>query len=259
MISQSFGTAEEAFGSPQSLLNLRDAFKAAAANGVTVLASSGDDGTANPKRSRSQARRTADLPVPDRRLAGVRPARHRRRRHLPLHRRDATRRIRVDNTARRRTARTQAKHEIGWIDSGGGFSHVFSRPDYQSTLPAGSTPIGARAAFPTSRLQASPRTGALVYLTLPPDGHSGLICGRRPVQHRLVRHRRHVARAPQWAGLVAIADQINGSGLGLINPALYRIGADPSRVRGGLLRRHTGNNTDPDRRRAIPPRPAGIR
>jgi hypothetical protein len=29
--------------------------------------------------------------------------------------------------------------------------------------------------------------------------------------------------------LVAIADQINGTGLGLINPGLYRIGADPGR------------------------------
>src|SRR4051794_4697793 len=44
VISQSFGTAEEAFGSPQSLLNLRHAFESAAANDVTVLASSGDGG-----------------------------------------------------------------------------------------------------------------------------------------------------------------------------------------------------------------------
>ena len=47
MISQSFGSAEDAFGGAQSLENLRYAFKNAAANGVTVLASSGDGGTAN--------------------------------------------------------------------------------------------------------------------------------------------------------------------------------------------------------------------
>src|SRR5207245_8215221 len=47
VISQSFGSAEEAFASTQSLLNLRDAYVAAAQNGVTVLASSGDGGTAN--------------------------------------------------------------------------------------------------------------------------------------------------------------------------------------------------------------------
>src|SRR5690242_20433378 len=46
VISQSFGSGEDAFGSSKSLLNLRDAFVDAAANGVTVLASSGDDGSA---------------------------------------------------------------------------------------------------------------------------------------------------------------------------------------------------------------------
>ena len=47
VISQSFASAEDAFGSAQSLLNLRHAYVAAAQNGVTVLGSSGDDGTAN--------------------------------------------------------------------------------------------------------------------------------------------------------------------------------------------------------------------
>jgi hypothetical protein len=38
VISQSFGTTEEAFGGTQSLLNLRHAFISAAANGVTLVA-----------------------------------------------------------------------------------------------------------------------------------------------------------------------------------------------------------------------------
>src|SRR3954468_6987267 len=50
VISQSFASAEDAFGSAKSLENLRDAFKAAAANGVTVLGSSGDGGSANDKK-----------------------------------------------------------------------------------------------------------------------------------------------------------------------------------------------------------------
>jgi subtilase family serine protease len=37
------------------------------------------------------------------------------------------------------------------------------------------------------------------------------------------------AGAPQWAGLVALADQIAGRRLGHINPALYRIASDPTR------------------------------
>src|SRR5262249_31061197 len=51
VVTQSFGATEEGFGSTQSLLNLRHAFVAAAANGVTVLASSGDNGTANPGKT----------------------------------------------------------------------------------------------------------------------------------------------------------------------------------------------------------------
>src|SRR5437764_6162380 len=47
VISQSFGSSELAFGSPQSLLNLRDAFEDAKDNHVTVLASSGDFGSTN--------------------------------------------------------------------------------------------------------------------------------------------------------------------------------------------------------------------
>src|SRR5438477_6791149 len=42
VISQSFASAEDAFGSAQSLLSLRHAFVSASQNGVTVLGSSGD-------------------------------------------------------------------------------------------------------------------------------------------------------------------------------------------------------------------------
>jgi subtilase family serine protease len=51
VISQSFGSGEEAFSSTQSLLNLRFAFQDAQAGGVTMLASSGDLGSAESKKS----------------------------------------------------------------------------------------------------------------------------------------------------------------------------------------------------------------
>src|SRR5499427_10860026 len=47
VISQSFAAAEETFASTQSLMNLRHAYISAAADGVTVLGSSGDGGMAN--------------------------------------------------------------------------------------------------------------------------------------------------------------------------------------------------------------------
>jgi subtilase family serine protease len=37
------------------------------------------------------------------------------------------------------------------------------------------------------------------------------------------------AGSPQWAGLIAIADQMAGHDLGFINPALYRIANHPAK------------------------------
>src|SRR3954449_1266218 len=51
VISQSFASAEEAFGSRNSLQNLRHAYVSAAQSGITVLGSTGDNGTANVKKS----------------------------------------------------------------------------------------------------------------------------------------------------------------------------------------------------------------
>ena len=47
---------------------------------------------------------------------------------------------------------------------------------------------------------------------------------------------------PQWAGLVAIADQLNGGGLGPINTALYKIGADSTRYANDFYDIVDGNN-----------------
>jgi subtilase family serine protease len=80
---------------------------------------------------------------------------------------------------------------------------------------------------PDVGLQASARTGALVYISLPPDGQSGLKCGTVPCSTGWYSIGGTSLSCPQWAGIVAIAAQLNGGGLGLINPALYKIGADP--------------------------------
>src|SRR5437660_7250392 len=51
VISQSFASAEDAFGSSKSLQNLRHAFISAQQARVTVLGSSGDSGSANVKKT----------------------------------------------------------------------------------------------------------------------------------------------------------------------------------------------------------------
>ena len=96
-------------------------------------------------------------------------------------------------------------------------------------LPAGSTPIPTSArGVPDIAFQASSATGALVYLSLPPDGNDSNInqTGWYDIGGTSLS-------CPQWAGLVAIADQINKAkygqtGLGLINPALYKLASNPA-------------------------------
>jgi hypothetical protein len=99
---------------------------------------------------------------------------------------------------------------------------------HQDRLPAGSTAIGAYRGVPDVAFQASARTGGLVYLTLPPDGNSGLICGSAPCSTGWYDIGGTSLACPQWAGIVAIADQLNGGGLGLINPALYKLANGPT-------------------------------
>jgi len=243
VISQSLGAAEGSFNGTQSLLNLRYAFVHAAQNGVTVLAASGDNGTANPKKapvSKGGALipfPTVGWPASDPLVTGIGGT------YLctdPNATANAPRTVAGGPPAKCVAFPTQA--EIGWTFSGGGFSNVFAKPAYQNTLPAGSTPITTMRGVPDVALQASAGTGALVYLTLPPDGSSGLLCGGTPCSTGWYDIGGTSLSTPQWAGLVAIADQLNGGGLGLINPALYKIGADPQRYAADFYDITVGNN-----------------
>ncbi|HEX6662828.1 MAG TPA: S53 family peptidase [Gaiellaceae bacterium] len=240
VISQSFASAEEAFNGTQSLQNLRYAFKNAAANGVTVLGSSGDGGTANLMKSPvSQGGSlipfpTVEWPASDPLVTGVGGT------YLCTDPAASTNQARTTYIkpgigAKCGSATFNAAHaaEVAWTFSGGGFSHVFSRPDYQAgPLPANSTPIPAASrGVPDIAFQASAATGALVYLSLPPDGNgsniSNLTTGWYDIGGTSLS-------CPQWAGLVAIADQINKAkygqtGLGLINPALYKLAANSAK------------------------------
>jgi subtilase family serine protease len=212
VISQSFGATEEGFGSTQSLLNLRHAFIAAAASGVTVLASSGDNGTAN--AGKTPVKNPATIPFPtvnwpasDPLVTGVGGT------YLCT---NPVTGSGVDSTDP--PAKCQSNpgvREIGWVDSGGGFSNVFAKPSYQDTLPAGSTSITAMRGVPDVAFQASSTTGPLVYDTGAGAGGWFIVGGTS-------------CSAPQWAGLVAIADQIAGHGLGQINPTLYSLASGPN-------------------------------
>jgi subtilase family serine protease len=223
VISQSFASAEEGFS--------------------TVLGSSGDGGTANITKTPVHVGGslipfpTVEWPASDPLVTGVGGT------NLctdPNATTNQPRTLFAGPVFRCQGQPTQT--EVAWIGSGGGFSHVFSKPSYQNTLPAGSTQIGSMRGVPDIGFQAAPRTGALVFISLPPDGSSGLNCAGVPCSTGWFDIGGTSLSCPQWAGLVAIADQINGGGLGLINPALYALGASPTRYANDFFDVTTGNN-----------------
>src|SRR5262245_7352823 len=151
-VSPSLVSAKQAFNGNASIDTLRFAFVDAAANGVTVLASSGDGGTANGTKQSIVGKGgdgagpnttipfpTVEWPASDPLVTGVGGT------YLctdPSAGQNDPRT--VDSTDPPSTCQAHpGVFERGWIGSGGGFSSVFARPSYQDILPAGSTPIPA--------------------------------------------------------------------------------------------------------------------
>ena len=227
VISQSFASAEDAFSTFTSIQNLRFAYINAAANGVTVLGSSGDGGSANGTKQPT-AKGGALIPFPSVEW----PASD------PLVTGIGGTYLCTDPTASTSQARTPYVKsgiggkcgssvynpggvfaEVAWTFSGGGFSHVFAKPTWQNTLPTDSTPIATMRGVPDVAFQASAGTGALVYVSLPPDGNGSNVGASLSGWYDIGGTS---LSCPQWAGLVAIADQLNGGGLGLITPRSTR-------------------------------------
>ena len=237
VITQSFGAVEEGFASSQALLNLRHAFISAAANGVTVLASSGDGGSANSTRTPTKNPTTVPFPTvnwpaSDPLVTAVGGT------YLCT---DPVTGSGVDSADPPSACQAHpGVREVGWIDSGGGFSHIFATPGYQGTLPAGSTANTGMRGVPDVGFQASARTGPLVYDTAPGAGGWFIVGGTS-------------CSSPEFSGIVAIADQIAGHGLGQINPTLYKLAANPATYSADFYDVTTGNNqADP----SIPGYPA---
>lgn len=206
VVTQSFGAAEGSFGSAQSLKNLRHAFKSGTAQGMTFLASSGDSGSVgSTKQPVGQGGSQLDTPqvgwpASDPLVTAV----------------GGTNLCtspftgQVDSTDGPVACQSNpGEREVGWNGSGGGFSNVFTRPDYQDSLPPGSTPIPAgQRGVPDISMNASCSTYVVVLDTAPGyDGYYG-VCGTSEA-------------SPMFAGVVAIADQAAGQDLGLLNEKLY--------------------------------------
>lgn len=250
VISMSLGAGEGTFASATSLLRLRQAFIDAQANHVTVLASSGDGGTTNGLKEPVKnpgviPYPSVEWPASDPLVTAVGGT------YLCT---DAVTGAAVDSVSPPSACQAHpGSREVGWIDSGGGYSVLFPRPAFQDTLPAGSSYVGSSAGAPGPNsnmrgvpdvaLQASARTGVLVYMTEPSTTTSGTGCGgANPCSIGWFVVGGTSSSAPQWAGLIAIADEIAGLDLGYINPALYKIAADPTKYANDFFDVTVGQN-----------------
>ena len=229
VISQSFGASEETFnGGTAALENLRGAFKSAPSHNVSVLASTGDFGNGNVSKTPVGGPNAGPfIPFPNIGWPGSDPlVTAVGGTYLCM---DGATGTHVDSSAPSGQCPLHpGKREVGWIDSGGGFSHVFSKPAYQDILPPGSNTAANTndmRGVPDVAMEASSRTGVLVY-----GNGTWFIVGGTSVS------------SPCFAGVVAIADQMNGAPLGFLNNALYRIGANPTRYAKDFFDITTGNN-----------------
>ncbi|MGA2513866.1 MAG: S53 family peptidase [Candidatus Limnocylindrales bacterium] len=196
VISQSFGEAECPAAS-SDVSALHSIYQEATGKGITLLASSGDEGAAQINCSGTDYMRSASWPADDPLVTGV------------------------GGTSLTANLTTGAYgSERAWADnysggcfpankygcSGGGFSTVYPRPAYQP----GVSGQGNHRGVPDVAYDGGVDGGVLACFDGTWYDFGGTSAG-----------------SPQWAGLVALTDSINHGRVGFINPALYQIAASP--------------------------------
>ncbi|MBS2964951.1 S53 family peptidase [Actinocrinis puniceicyclus] len=217
VITQSFGATENTFpgfdqGDYSSLLNLRYAFKDANAHGVTVTAASGDTGSAS-----IAADGASLLPDP----AVIWPGSD------PLVTSAGGTQLSLDDAGNRLGA--DAVWNDAWGAAGGGLSSVFSRPAYQNPVRA---VVGAQRGMPDISWSSAVNGGRWIYISYPGSTPGWHVFGGTS------------ASAPQFAALIALADQAAGHRLGNVNNALYALYARQGyAARTGLSDVTSGTNT----------------
>ncbi len=211
VISQSWGAAERTFTSAKQLRSLRSAYRNAKRHHVTVLASSGDDGStdeycdptsgcANPNDLFCcYAQRTIDWPGSDPLVTAVGGTQ--------LHLDDAGYRTAPDSVWDDLSSTVGVPGPVyTWGASGGGRSTVFSRPAFQNRV-AGR--VGRHRGTPDIAMSAAVDGAVDFYDTTDPSVAGwGIVGGTSEA-------------SPLFAGIVALADQVAGHKLGYLNPTLY--------------------------------------
>ena len=220
VISQSFGATEGTFTGLRQLAPLRAAYLDANAHHVTVLASSGDSGAAGVDADGNLRTSPAtSWPASDPLVTGVGGTK------LTSNGRRFTSVAWNDTNDRAVNEHFAGDAGPNPAASGGGVSEFFARPRYQDSVRA---VVGDRRGVPDVAMSAAASEPVLVYTSfggLP----SGWQLGSGTSEG-----------TPEFAAIVALADQVAGHPLGLINPTLYALAA---RHAPGIVDVTSGDNT----------------
>jgi subtilase family serine protease len=222
VISQSFEATEQTFAGLAQInrYHLRSAYLAAAAekDGPTILSASGDNGAADVELDGSTyyTHRVTSWPDSDPLVTGV----------------GGTELVAAAGGAFRSVAWNDAdKEHIGDgtnpTAGGGGLSVLFTRPSYQNGV---ADVVGGARGVPDVSMNAACSSPVFTYQSFPQaDSQAGWYpsCGTSEA-------------TPEFAGIVALADQVAGHALGVINPTLYKLSAAKAP---GVVPVTAGNNT----------------
>jgi subtilase family serine protease len=223
VISQSFSATEETFPGAASVDALRSAYLAAAKDKVTVLAASGDSGAADVKLNQRTyyLTRVTSWPDSDPLVTAVGGT------QLHFGAQGTPTAPAVWNDTFNRAANEFADGNAGPnpLASGGGLSIFFARPSYQDGVQ---NIVGSRRGVPDISMSAACNGSVDTY-----DTFGGQAAGWTPTCGTS-------EATPLFAGIVALADQMAGHPLGLINPALYTLAAEGA---AGIVPVTSGSNT----------------
>jgi subtilase family serine protease len=226
VISQSFGEAEQCMD-PALLAQQHALFAKAVQKGITLIASSGDSGASQPScdPDSDAALKAASTPASDPNVTGV-----------------------GGTTLYADTTTGAYQDETAWTEpfgcnppavaatdvncSGGGFSAVYSRPGYQSAMQR-----NRARGVPDVSYNAGSSGGVLVHI-----GFYNELVGYGADDPVFFIVGGTSAGTPQWAGLVADADQLGNHRMGNINQALYSIAQGKKQYASALHDITVGNN-----------------
>jgi subtilase family serine protease len=222
VISQSFEATEQTFAGLAQInaYHLRTAYQRAAGekDGPTVLAAAGDTGAADVELNGSTyyTHRVTSWPDSDPLVTGV----------------GGTELVAGTGGAYRSVAWNDTDNpHIGGGTSpsagGGGLSVLFTRPSFQNGV---APVVGGARGVPDVSMNAACSSPVFTYQSFPQaDTPAGWYpsCGTSEA-------------TPEFAGIVALADQVAGHALGVINPTLYKLAAEKAP---GIVPVTSGDNT----------------